>query len=46
MKEFERKASGVTWHIPSKFTKEMSALSEVVSTKWDVCCNYLPPIIV
>ena len=29
--EFKNNASEVTWHIPSKFTKEMSMKSEVVS---------------
>ena len=29
--EFKDKASEVIWHIPSKFNKEMSMKSEVVS---------------
>lgn len=29
--QFKDQASGVSWHIPSKFVKEMSAKSAVVS---------------
>ena len=32
MKEFEDRSSDVVWHIPSKFSREMSTKSDVVST--------------
>ena len=32
MKEFEDRSSDIVWHIPSKFSREMSTKSDVVST--------------
>ena len=36
---FKRKSDDVVWHIPSKFTSEMSNKSEVVSKKI-MCIHY------
>ena len=44
MEDFKGQTKQVTWHIPSKYTKEMAKRTEVVSSMCSlaICSIYLP----